>query len=216
MHKRASQTNHFVQSLLETGNDPITLVDYRAPKDVVVNFIHNLNSMNNIASGISHVQDYDDVPQIEAEWKQHRSEMKRAQRAHDDGTPSKKSKVADGNAGADTERFQANYGTEYFNFLQERLTGRFPSFKQWDSCKIVRHWLGSSGTYHLYKDMMDSSCACFEGSINKGNFFAIHEQITKIIGAYPEFEQAFVEDHAFRSTSRPMIQASVCARGFLK
>ena len=31
--------NHFIQSLLETGYGPITLVDYKAPKDVVVYFI---------------------------------------------------------------------------------------------------------------------------------------------------------------------------------
>ena len=45
--------------------------------------------MNDIASVIFHVQDYDDVTQIEAEWKQHRSEMKKTQRGHDDGPPKK-------------------------------------------------------------------------------------------------------------------------------
>ena len=37
-----------------------------------------------------------------------RSEMKKTQRAHDDCPPSKKSKVADGNAGAGTKRSQAD------------------------------------------------------------------------------------------------------------
>ena len=38
--------NHFMQSLLETGYGPMTLVDCRALKDVDVCFIHNLIKLN--------------------------------------------------------------------------------------------------------------------------------------------------------------------------
>ena len=37
---------------------------------------------------------------------------------------------------------------------------------------------------------MDSHSDCFDDSINKDDIFAIDEQITKIIGAFLEFEQA--------------------------
>ena len=145
--------------------------------------------MNNIASGISHVQDYDDVPQIEAEWKQHRSEMKTAQRAHNNGHPFKKSQTL------------LMAMLVLIRSCLKPIMRRSISIS-WRNDSLACFRASSNGTParssatgsghpgHLYTGMMDSHCDYFEGSINKGDIFAINEQITKIIGAYPEFEQA--------------------------
>ena len=69
----------------ETNREPqrerkrmfVGILSPRSPKGVAIYFVHTLNALNNVASGISDVQAYEDVHEIEAGWTLHRDDLKR-------------------------------------------------------------------------------------------------------------------------------------------
>ena len=127
------------------GGVKITRLDPRTPDDALRFFKELGNKFNRIGAPTTLNEVYDDVEEIQVNWKSHRG----GREGEDE------SKLADhnddGDQVAEEQQGQKGYQTEYKSWLNEHYPGRFKSFLAYLKCFAFKQKMKTNG---MWKDII--------------------------------------------------------------
>ena len=188
------------------------LIFYRSPPDIAKFFVAAGNEFNALAVGITFMECYTEIKQMEANWKKKRQaenrdkkeklkelqdcEAKEARAVADEVDPVVDDDVDIGAGPRKKARTQSGYEKAYFAWLQQNYPDRFQTWTDYDNAKVVVKLLTNKehAVWDSYRRWVDTHCEYTTRTLNNSNVYAINKAITMYFQPWlPELAHVIVK-----------------------